>query len=181
MKQLGSLSILILLVLAVSGCNYSTQSSATGGVVNPVAGQLDLERIITFRVLGKGVEPEDALTKGQARLMAERAAITDGYRQFVEKLSGVYVDAYTNSGYGKVDEDSLSISVQSMLRGVETTQITHDEYGIAQAAMELRVNFTKHGMVWWPKGLGKDVIPLATARGTSMAIASRDQVQTHKR
>jgi hypothetical protein len=179
MKQFGSLSILILLVFIVYGCNYSTQRSATGGVVNPVPSQLDLERIVTFRVLGKGVEPEDALTKGQARLMAEKAAVADGYRQFVEKLSGVYVDAYTSSGFGKVDKDSLTISVQSMLRGVEIKEILHDEYGIARAAMELRVYFTRHGMVWWPKGIGSDVIPLATAGGTSMAVASRDQAQIH--
>ncbi len=177
MKQSGSLFILILLVFIVCGCSYLTQTSGPGGVINPVGSQLDLERIVTFRVLGKGVEPEDALTKGQARLMAEKAAIMDGYRQFVEKLSGVYVDAYTSSGYGKVDEDSLSISVQSMLRGVEIQEITHDEYGIAKAAMELRVNFTRHGMVWWPKGLGKDVIPLASGRG--VAVASSDQARTH--
>ncbi|MCG8615194.1 MAG: hypothetical protein MI802_03170 [Desulfobacterales bacterium] len=175
MKQLGSLSILILLVFTVYGCNYSTKSSATGGVVSPAPSQLDLERVVTFRVFGKGVEPEAALTKGQARLMAEKAAIADGYRQFAEKLSGVYVDAYMSSGYGKVDEDWLKTSVRTMLRGVDIKEITHDEYGIARAAMELRVNFTKYGMVWWPEGLGKDVTPLATGRGGSMEVASRDQ------
>ncbi len=170
MKQLLCLSIL-LIIIAVHGCAYPPNKgpvaandggSDTGSVVNPVPVKLDLERIVTFTVKGKGVEPEDALTRGQGRLLAEKAAIVDGYRQFAEKLSGVYVDAYTGSGYGKVDEDSLKIRVKAMLRGIEIKDITHDEYGIAQAVMELRINFTKHGMVWWPAGLGKDVIAVKT-------------------
>ncbi len=119
--------------------------------------EADLNRIVTFTVIGKGIEPETALTKGQAVLMAERAAVSDGYRQFVEKLRGVYIDAFSKVGYGMVDQDYVNACARSMLRGVEVKEVTHGQYGIAQAVMTLRIKFTHQGMIWWPEGLGRMV------------------------
>lgn len=136
----------------LTGCNAAYMSSP-GPVLGSDSGR-DYNRIVTFDVVGKGVEPEAALTKGQARLMAERAAVADGYRQFVEKLRGVYVEAYMKAGFGAVEQDILKTHTQSILRGVKIKEITHGDYGIASAAMSLRVNFTRHGMIWWPQGMG---------------------------
>ncbi len=148
------LSILAILFF-LTGCN--TYMTSPGPVIKDASGKSDQNRIVTFTVKGKGVEPELALTKGQARLMAERAAVADGYRQFVEKLRGVYVEAMMSAGYGTVDQDFVKTQTRSMLRGVEVQEITHGDYGIAEAAMSLRIHFTRQGMIWWPKGLGKNL------------------------
>ena len=161
MKKTMFLFFTVILILSLSGCNAYLTSP--GPVIEKSPGDSDRNRIVTFTVKGKGVEPEASLTKGQARLMAERAAVADGYRQFVEKLRGVYVQAFTKAGYGTVDKDFLSTRTRSLLRGVEIKEITHEEYGIAQAVMELRVNFSRHGMIWWPLGLGKDFTHFETA------------------
>ena len=66
---------------------------------------------MSFYVTGKGLEPENALTKGGAVLMAERAAVADGYRQLVEKVRGVYVDAFMKAGRGTVNHDVIQVQI----------------------------------------------------------------------
>ena len=147
------------------GCSAGTMRAANPTPDNLVAPgpvileseQANTNRVVTFTVTGKGLEPETALTKGQAVLMAERAAVTDGYRQFVEKLRGVYVDALSQVGYGMVDQDYVNTCTRAMLRGVEVKEIIHGRYGITSAVMTLRIKFTQKGMIWWPEGLGQDV------------------------
>ena len=164
MKQTLKLFFLGLMLSAVVGCNTYTVSP--GPVIGTAPENAGNHRVVTFTVIGKGVEPEASLTKGQARLMAERAAVADGYRQFVEKIRGVYVQAYSKGGYGAIDKDSLTTSTQAMLRGVEIREITHGEYGIAQAVMQLRINFTRHKMIWWPQGLAENLKNYETASHT---------------
>ncbi|MCP4720626.1 MAG: hypothetical protein GY860_14325 [Desulfobacteraceae bacterium] len=156
MKKRVILFVVGLTILGLSGCN-SIYYSSPGPVTGPAPGDSNENRVVTFIVKGKGVEPEAALTKGQARLMAERAAVSDGYRQFVEKVRGVYVEAFSKGGYGKIDQDFIATSTRSLLRGVEIKEITHGDYGIATAVMELRINFTRSKMIWWPEGLGKNL------------------------
>lgn len=138
----------------------SFPSSSVGGpgkVLSPPDGEADNQKVVTFYVIGKGLEPENALSKGEAVLMAERAAVADGYRQLVEKLRGVYVDAFMRAGRGSVDQETIQVQTQSWLRGTEIMEITRGEYGITMARMSLRINFTRDGMVWWPVGIGRAV------------------------
>ena len=164
MKKLLVLSA-SLLVMSLFGCNQLGQSvsSSPGGVLNAAGGSADTHKIVTFYVTGKGLEPENALSKGEAVLMAERAAVADGYRQMVEKVRGVYVDAFMKAGRGTVNHDAIQVHTQSWLRGTELMEISQGEYGITQARMRLRINFTKKGMVWWPVGVGDNVKPVSAS------------------
>jgi hypothetical protein len=166
MKKLLVLSA-SLLVMFLFGCNQLGQSvsGAPGGVLNAAGGSADTHKIVTFYVTGKGLEPESALTKGEAVLMAERAAVADGYRQLVEKVRGVYVDAFMKAGRGTVNHDAIQVHTQSWLRGTEVMEITQGEYGITEARLRLRINFSKKGMVWWPVGIGDNVKPVAASSG----------------
>ena len=73
MKKKILFLFLAMVVIAVSGCN--TYKASPGLVLEKAPANSTNNRIVTFTVKGKGVEPEGALTKGQARLMAERAEI----------------------------------------------------------------------------------------------------------
>lgn len=153
-----------MVVLLFSGCSSNTvrPASTAGGpgkVLGPPGGELDNHKVVTFFVIGKGLEPENARSKGEAVLMAERAAVADGYRQLVEKVRGVYVDAFMRAGRGTVDYDTIQVHTQSWLRGTEIMEISEGEYGITNIRMRLRINFAKNGMVWWPVGIGRDVKP----------------------
>ncbi len=160
MKKIGLiLSGFFVSSLLFFGCG-GLPSSSVGGpgkVLSPLDGEADNQKVVTFYVIGKGLEPENARSKGEAVLMAERAAVSDGYRQLVEKLRGVYVDAFLRAGRGSVDQETIQVQTQSWLRGTEIMEITQVEYGITTARMSLRINFTRDGMIWWPVGIGKDV------------------------
>lgn len=117
-------------------------------------------KVVTFEVVGKGLEPEKALTRGEAALMAERAAVADGYRQLVEKISGVYVDAYMKAGYGTVNQEMITTRAQSWLRGVEVVEIRRAAHNITEAHLQLSIYFAKKDMVWWPSGLGTKMTPV---------------------
>jgi len=140
----------------LSGCTASNFSlgEPTPKVIGET-GKKEDHKVVTFNVIGKGLEPENALTRGEAKLQAERAAVVDGYRMLAEKLRGVYVDAYMETGKGTVNYDMIRTHTQAWLRGAEVLQISEGEYGITRARMRLSVNFTKKGMVWWPVGVSQ--------------------------
>ena len=50
----------------------------------------------TVTVIGMGVPSSRAKSKIQARMMARRAAIVDGYRQLAEMVKGVIVNVIEN-------------------------------------------------------------------------------------
>src|SRR6056297_1017631 len=137
------------IVISLCGCS----KGGPGNVLDSFVNSTHNHSVVTFRVTGKGLEPENALTKGEAILMAERAAVADGYRQLVEKVRGVYVDAYMKAGRGSVNQDTIQVQTQSWLRGTEVMEITQADYGITLARLRLRINFSKKGMVWWPVGI----------------------------
>lgn len=151
-------------IMLNAGCSSNiVKPAATAGgpgkVLGPPGGEVDNHKVVTFFVIGKGIEPENAYSKGEAVLMAERAAVADGYRQLVEKVRGVYVDAFMRAGRGSVDYDTIQVHTQSWLRGTEIMEVSKGDYGITNVRMRLRINFAKDGMVWWPVGIGRDVKP----------------------
>ncbi|MCG8563716.1 MAG: hypothetical protein MI747_01390 [Desulfobacterales bacterium] len=169
-----AVGLLAILWAGLSGCaplagdRALEQAAAPGhvlGLDQPFDGA---HKTVTFDVVGKGLEPESALTKGEARLMAERAAVADGYRQLTEKVSGVYVDAYMKAGFGTINHEMVTTKAQSWLRGVEIKEIIAAKHGITEAHMQLSIYFTQKNMVWWPAGLGPGVRPtddVEAARG----------------
>ncbi len=164
---------LTLMLIVLFGCSAGRQETkiAPGPVLGLDQGDGNSQKIVTFQVVGKGLEPENALTKGEAKLMAERAAVADGYRQLVEKIKGVYVDAFMEAGFGTVSKDMISTKTQSWLRGAEILEIRRAEYDITEAVMQLSIYFSKKDMVWWPSGLGPRVTPV----GDTVSSSSQSQ------
>ncbi|MEA2059896.1 MAG: LPP20 family lipoprotein [Thermodesulfobacteriota bacterium] len=110
-------------------------------------------KVVVFRVTGKGLAPETATFKGQAMIMAEKAAVADGYRMLAEKLRGVYIDAYMKTSNGTVNYDVVETQTHTWLRGAKIVDIVRSDFGITEAYMNLRVRFKKKDMIWWPAGI----------------------------
>ena len=159
-KIIALVFVLFITGFVLAGCSSSSKTALTPGEILGPKDAAENKRIVTFYVTGKGLEPENALTKGEAVLMAERAAVADGYRKLVEKLRGVYVDAFMQAGRGTVDHELIRTHTQSWLRGTEVVEITEGRHGITNVRMRLRINFSKKGMIWWPAGIDDDVEPV---------------------
>ena len=96
--------------------------------------------LITLYVLGRGAAPSNYdVSETQRYLLAERAAIADGYRLFSEKLVGVFVDAYTRAGYYAIDYDRIHLATSSFLKGVEILHINHKKNGVCEAEMKITI------------------------------------------
>ncbi len=160
---MAGICLVCLLWAFSTGCSTfgkNSETTAPGQVLGQDKAGGAAGKVVTFEVVGKGLEPEKALTRGEAALMAERAAVADGYRQLIEKISGVYVDAYMKAGYGTVSRETITTSAQSWLRGVEVVEIRKAEHGITEAQLQLSIYFAKKDMVWWPSGLGSKMTPV---------------------
>lgn len=71
-----------------------------------------------IRVTGSGAPP-DRGNASQRRLMAERAAIADAYRQLAEAINGVRVDAETVVKDYITESDTVRVQVSALIRGAQ--------------------------------------------------------------
>lgn len=140
---------------------YSGNMAATDGrsVIQESDAGGGNERIVVFKVTGKGLAPESAVRIGEAMLLGERSAILDGYRQLSEKLKGTLIDSYSSRNGTDINMDKITTQTQSYLKGVEIKDVTSDGHGIYSANMQVRVFFIYDKLIWWPSGLGKNIIP----------------------
>lgn len=109
-------------------------------VLGRYPGTPDAEGIVSVRAVGKGIPPDFATSKGQATLLAERAAIADGYRKLAEKIHGLYVESYNRIANGIVDYDRIRMETETWLRGAEVQEIVVAENGITEAYMRSSVH-----------------------------------------
>ena len=68
-------------------------------------------------VIGMGAQPANAVSPVQARMMARRAAVADGYRQLAESIKGVNVDAETTVENMMVTSDVINTKVSACIQG----------------------------------------------------------------
>ena len=79
-------------------------------------------------VQGMGVAPANARTAAQARMLARRAAVVDGYRQIAEIVKGVNVSGETTVENMMVTNDIVKTKVSALVQGarVVSEEVTPD-------------------------------------------------------
>lgn len=90
---------------------------------------------IMIRVQGRGIEPMEG-TPIEKKLMAERAAVIDGYRQLTERLAGMIIEARSSVGNHAVTMDQVMVEANAYLRGAQISTITY-QAGFAVADIKL--------------------------------------------
>ena len=98
----------------------------------------------TIRVTGMGAYPANAVNAAQAKLLAREAAVQDAYRQILERLYAVRIDA----NVAVRDAVAESVNVKSQVQGyVRTARVLSENNdpnrGIFTVDMELEHNKTK--------------------------------------
>jgi len=86
---------------------------------------------------GSGAPPKEAKNIAQARLMAERAAVSDARRNLVEVLKGVRVDSVTTVENYMVKSDQIRLSAEGFIQG--SAELKDQRKYLSDGAIEVTV------------------------------------------
>ena len=92
---------------------------------------------------GSGAPPKEAKNIAQARLMAERAALSDARRNLVEVLKGVRVDSETTVENYMVKSDQIRLSAEGFIQG--SAEIKDQRKYLSDGAIEVTVAMNMTG------------------------------------
>jgi len=102
----------------------------------PPAAQI-VRQEVKLRAKGAGVPPPRAASAAQARLMAERAATVDGYRNLLEQAYGLQVTGTTTVRDFVTQNDTVRTQVDAFVRGAKVVDTRYVEDGAVETEMEI--------------------------------------------
>ncbi|PIQ29238.1 hypothetical protein COW36_17370 [bacterium (Candidatus Blackallbacteria) CG17_big_fil_post_rev_8_21_14_2_50_48_46] len=104
-------------LLPLFSLSWSPSARSAGkGVTRPLGSGTVNWSTSMIRVTGSGAPPAKG-SAPQKRLMAKRAAITDGYRQLAEAVNGVRVFSETTVKNFVTESDVIRLQVQAVIKG----------------------------------------------------------------
>ncbi|MDP2752987.1 MAG: LPP20 family lipoprotein [Nitrospirota bacterium] len=96
---------------------------------------------ITIRATGSGAPPPSAISPAQARLMAERAAKLDGYRNLIEQAYGVNITSTSTVRDFILQSDTIRARVEAFIKGAKVVDTRHLSDGSVEVEMELTLGY----------------------------------------
>jgi len=137
-------ALLLLLVLAVCTVASGTASAQLAGtskdVVDPVgsSGKVDWTTGVVTAV-GIGAPPSQPANPAQTRAMAERAAQVVAYRNLLEAVKGVRVDASTTVENFIVTSDVIKTQVNGIIQGAMIMDKKYMSDGSVEVSVGMRL------------------------------------------
>ena len=108
-----------------------------GEVIEPIGnGWIDWSKGILM-AKGSGAPPREARNIAQARLMTERAALTDARRNLLEVLKGVRVDSSTLVENFMVKDDQIRLQAEGFIQG--SVEVRRFRKYLSDGAIEVTV------------------------------------------
>lgn len=92
---------------------------------------------VTIRATGGGAPPERAVNPAQARLMTERAARLDAYRNLLERAYGVAIRAKSTVRDFILKDDTIRSRVEAYIRGAKVIDTVYKDDGGVEVEMEV--------------------------------------------
>jgi hypothetical protein len=92
---------------------------------------------VTLRAKGAGAPPTKAANAAQARLMSERAAKVDGYRNLLEQAYGLQVTGSTSVRDFVTQSDTIRTQLDAFIRGAKVTDTRYLDDGSVETEMEI--------------------------------------------
>jgi hypothetical protein len=96
---------------------------------------------ITIRATGGGAPPEKAINPAQARLMTERAARLDAYRNLLERAYGVAIRAKSTVRDFVLKDDTIRSRVEAYIRGAKVIDTVYKDDGGVEIEMEVTLGY----------------------------------------
>ena len=92
----------------------------------------------TIYVAGIGLAPDNpSLNIEQKKMMAERAAVVDGYRKILEKIGEIKVSSTTTVQNHITTNDTIKVKINGIVKGAKQTGVRHLKGGVAEVYMEI--------------------------------------------
>ena len=92
---------------------------------------------VKLRAKGAGAPPTRAANAAQARLMAERAAKVDGYRNLLEQAYGLQVTGSTTVRDFVTQSDTIRTQLDAFIRGAKVVDTRYLDDGSVESEMEI--------------------------------------------
>jgi hypothetical protein len=96
---------------------------------------------VTIRATGSGAPPPSAISPAQARLMAERAAKLDAYRNLLEQAYGVQITSHSTVKDFVLQNDTIRSRVDAFIKGARVVDTRHLSDGSVEVEMELTLGY----------------------------------------
>ena len=135
-------------------------------------------RVIT--VVGMGTAPPNAMNPAQARMLARRAAIVDGYRQLAEAVKGVNVDSETTVENMMVTSDVIKTKVSGLIQGARVVSEQASPDGGYEVTMQMNMFGGSESLasaVLPPAQAAQEAFPAPVPSGSSAAAASAGKAE----
>ncbi len=130
-------SLMLGATLGLGAFSVSPLNTSAQVVQNAANGQLDWTNG-QITVTGTGAAPARAgMSAGQKRLMAQRAAVVDGYRQLAEAINGVQVDSETLVNNYVVESDIIKTRVSALVRGAKVGNYRYMSDGTVEVTVSI--------------------------------------------
>ncbi len=124
-------------VVAAQAVEESVNVAGPGG--QPVEGQIDWSDH-TLRVYGEGVAPAGVDSPALQRLLGQRAAKAVAYRNLLELVGQVRVDAETQVSLAMVTSDTIRTRVTGLVQGATIVPGSQEERdGVYRVALRLKL------------------------------------------
>jgi len=128
----------ITLPLTLSACYVvPVQAPAPPPPPGPAIAPVVAWQEVTIRATGNGAPPPRAVNPAQARLMTERAAKLDAYRNLTEQAYGLNISGRTNVKDFITQNDSIRARVDAYIRGARVVHTIHHDDGGVEVEMEV--------------------------------------------
>lgn len=133
MKGIHIMALVFFILALIPGGAWAERGEVIETVGN---GVIDWSRGILM-ARGSGAPPREARNIAQARLMTERAALTDARRNLLEVLKGVRVDSSTLVENFMVKDDQIRLQAEGFIQG--SVEVRRFRKYLSDGAIEITV------------------------------------------
>lgn len=126
------------IVAAETNVNVTVNSTGNSLTDTEIRGSSNWNKGVV-QAIGRGVPPVQANSQAQANAMARRAAIVDAYRNLLEAVGEVKVEATTTVKNFEIESDIVKTGISGLIQGAHIVNEQQMPDGSYQVTMEINL------------------------------------------